>query len=103
MKQEIEFESHTGKQKGKYISSIVLGITMSSYWDIVVLQWKQKQRSRQLDVDGYSKHAVSSLCFNFMFTKQTGGYTLTFYVDLPTGRKCALLKTKSNHCNLVIT
>lgn len=67
---------------------------MSGYCDISVLQWRQMQRSWQLDVDGYLEHAISSPCFNFTLTKQIGGYNLAFYVDLPTGRKCTLLKTK---------
>lgn len=38
---------------------------------------------------------------DFMFTKQTGGYNLTFYVVLPPGVKCTLLKTKNNYFNLL--
>lgn len=83
-----------GKQRGKSISSIVLGATVSSYWDISVLQCRQIRRSWQVDVDSYFRHTITSPCFTFLFTKETGGYHLNFHVHLPIGRKCTLLKTK---------
>lgn len=67
---------------------------MFSYWDVSVPQCRQIQRPWQMDIESYSGNAVNSPCFNLMFMKETGGYNLTFYVDLPTGREPNLLKLK---------
>lgn len=64
---------------------MVLGAARSCFGDISVLPWRQS--SWQLDVDGYSEHAINSPQFDFMLTKGIGGYNLHAMYIFPLGEK----------------